>query len=301
MPVLPGDLFRDAETEAAQTTAIRPAVPIPDPATDPAATAAYKPDFLQSVSDQSPPSGPPRLSRPEPEVPALPEDLFRGPAASPPAAAAAAESGSFGFRQFGAPETAAIPLVQAAPDPGWSGPAGPGSPESDLLPSELPSAAPGPARDRTGLILLVILALLVAAAVIGGLLWWNAPSPTQPGAVRPATSRATAPTTGASTAPSASPATSAPASSVSPPASPGAFPPAGAKACTGAVAVNSTTSCPFAANVAAALPPIAEGAQVKVTASSPTTGQTYEMTCRRSGYVTCTGGDSAVVYIKVAP
>lgn len=78
-----------------------------------------------------------------------------------------------------------------------------------------------------------------------------------------------------------------------------AFPPAGATLCTGSttVAVNAATSCPFAINVAAAIPAGASGS-FTVTANSPATNKDYQMACVRGTYTVCTGGVNALVYVK---
>jgi hypothetical protein len=63
------------------------------------------------------------------------------------------------------------------------------------------------------------------------------------------------------------------------------------------VAVNSTTSCGFALNVAAAIPAGATGS-FTVTANSPATNKDYQMACVRGTYTVCTGGVNALVYVK---
>lgn len=62
-----------------------------------------------------------------------------------------------------------------------------------------------------------------------------------------------------------------------------------------------TTSCPFASNVRDAFVDHyrkTDQLSGTVEATSPTTGETYTMSCRDNGtYVTCTGGNNARVYI----
>lgn len=65
--------------------------------------------------------------------------------------------------------------------------------------------------------------------------------------------------------------------------------------CGGGVSVNSVTTCPFAANVAAAFYDSGPGT---VYATSPVTGQTYAMSCSAGVPTVCTGGNGAAVYIR---
>lgn len=77
-------------------------------------------------------------------------------------------------------------------------------------------------------------------------------------------------------------------------------PPAGSSPCPGTSGlwVNSVTSCPFAKNARSAYAE-AEGAN-RLQIYSPVTGVTYDMTCRGSSLVTCTGGNNAAVYFSSA-
>ena len=77
-------------------------------------------------------------------------------------------------------------------------------------------------------------------------------------------------------------------------------PPAGSSSCPGTSGlwVNSVTSCPFAKNTRSAYAE-AKGAH-RLQIYSPVTGVTYDMTCRGSGLVTCTGGNNAAVYFSSA-
>ena len=61
------------------------------------------------------------------------------------------------------------------------------------------------------------------------------------------------------------------------------------------------TSCEFAAEVADAVAGAdPDATEFTVHASSPVTGQDYEMACvRNSVLITCTGGVNATVWIKV--
>lgn len=65
--------------------------------------------------------------------------------------------------------------------------------------------------------------------------------------------------------------------------------------CGNNISVNSVTTCPFAANVAAAYYDSGPGT---VYATSPVTGRTYAMSCSAGVTTVCTGGDGAAVYIR---
>jgi hypothetical protein len=72
--------------------------------------------------------------------------------------------------------------------------------------------------------------------------------------------------------------------------------PAGATAgCGGAVFVGPDTSCPFARNVAKAYAGSVMAGNGTVTASSPVTGDSYQMNCTGGSPVVCRGGTNAVV------
>jgi len=78
----------------------------------------------------------------------------------------------------------------------------------------------------------------------------------------------------------------------------GGTPPSGGgsgASCGGGISVNSVTTCPFAANVAAAF---YENGPGTVYATSPVTGQTYAMSCSAGVPAVCTGGNGAAVYIR---
>lgn len=69
----------------------------------------------------------------------------------------------------------------------------------------------------------------------------------------------------------------------------------GQSSCGGGLSVGPNTSCAFAENVEAAYR--ANGGPGTFQVNSPTTGQTYSMTCNTSGgQVVCTGGNDASVY-----
>ncbi len=69
----------------------------------------------------------------------------------------------------------------------------------------------------------------------------------------------------------------------------------GDKNCGDGLWVSSTTSCPFAQNVRAKYFSVPEDS-VEIDVFSPTTGQTYTMSCvRTENRVTCRGGNNAVV------
>ncbi len=287
--MLPDGLFRDGD--------------LPGFDDDPGETATFEPDWETHVSAAS--GGRPSAWHwsDQNDPPPLPDDLFRSdppvvpppapvsPAATPepmprPAEMTAAES--FGFRQLGAAETG---VVSAIPAPVPYRP----TPQPD------PTAA-GP-RDRGLRGVMITLIGLVIVALIGGVVWLASSSPgsgtvARVASVTPAatsSSRQTPAPSDPSTVPTTAPVTPTPAvPSVS-------FPPAGAKTCRDGIAVRGSTSCDFAVNVAAAIPAtLAPGGTVVVRAFSPTTNQTYDMTCVRAAYVTCTGGTAATVYVRTA-
>src|SRR5664280_2144058 len=66
--------------------------------------------------------------------------------------------------------------------------------------------------------------------------------------------------------------------------------------CGNGVSVNSSTSCPFGLNVAAAFRS-GDGFSGYVSAYSPTTNTTYSMYCVEGHPIVCSGGNNAVVYI----
>lgn len=67
--------------------------------------------------------------------------------------------------------------------------------------------------------------------------------------------------------------------------------------CSSSVGAVGTTSCPFALQVAAAIPPGAQG-DYEVEAHSPVTGKDYTMKCKtQETYTVCTGGIAAEVHI----
>lgn len=79
---------------------------------------------------------------------------------------------------------------------------------------------------------------------------------------------------------------------------PSSAPPAGAGSgsdCGGGVRAGPNTSCAFALNVAAEYR--ATGGGTRISVHSPTTGQTYRMTCSTGSPNVCTGGNNASVYI----
>ena len=59
--------------------------------------------------------------------------------------------------------------------------------------------------------------------------------------------------------------------------------------------MNADTSCPFAQNVAHAYVSSLAYQNGTVTASSPVTGQTYQMQCTYGWPVSCKGGTNALV------
>ncbi len=179
----------------------------------------------------------------------------------------------------------------------------PGTPEADLLPSERTYAVPAPVGpSRANLSgargVMILLGVLVLILLMGVVLWFTGggtPNGSTPASSKPASSSASS--AKASGSASGSSSATAPKTPTGTPAD--AFPPAGSALCQGStsVAVNSTTSCEFANNVAAAIPPSASGTFV-VTATSPVTNKAYEMTCVKGTYTVCTGGNNAMVFVK---
>ena len=78
-------------------------------------------------------------------------------------------------------------------------------------------------------------------------------------------------------------------------AEPAPIKPPGTKTCDGRLAVGPHTSCAFAENVRSAYRRGGGGSRT-VTASSPVTGQRYEMSCTGGTPHRCTGGNGASVY-----
>ena len=73
--------------------------------------------------------------------------------------------------------------------------------------------------------------------------------------------------------------------------------PDGDTLCSSSVGAVGTTSCPFALEVANAIPAGAQG-DYEVQAYSPVTGKMYTMKCEtQESYTTCTGGIAAKVHI----
>ncbi len=232
----------------------------------------------------------------ENQVPAMPDDLFRDPQ---PQAADPDQTTVRAAGWGGAP---------GAPVPPWR-PLPAGTPEADLLPSErleqtafLPE--PPPRKRGAGFVVLAsLLTLVLVAGVVGVIVVIASTQPPR----RPQQSEPPPPSVSAVSSsarprtPSASPSASA-SDSASPSASSSeAFPPSGATLCTGSdsVAVGANTSCEFGANVAAGIPPGASGT-FQVTANSPVTGKDYVMSCTKTTYTVCTGGNNASVYVKGA-
>lgn len=183
-------------------------------------------------------------------------------------------------------------------------------------PHQATAAQPGGPRPSRGWGLPVVLAVLLVLAVAGGV--WvmrergqevttspsrtvsvpPQPSPSGRGST-PAASTAdpTSPDPTTPAPPPTSPSASTPGPTISSPSERAAFP-AGVRACSDAVGVNSTTSCGFAQNVFVAYRASSRQGTVRVTATSPVTKKSYEMTCESGPLTTCRGGNDAVVYIR---
>jgi hypothetical protein len=231
-------------------------------------------------------------------VPAIPDDLYRRSEEKP------ANPDDALYRSPGItdPEQTAVRPVPLPPAPSPSWGYRPGTPEADLLPSERPNTPlPPTSRPSRGNFsgsrgVIILLAVLVIAAIIGGVLWFTGGGSPTAGSGSKSPSAST-PASGSKASGTPSKAQSA---SVTPSAPPSdAFPPSGATLCTGSttVAVNAATSCPFALNVAAAIPAGASGT-FTVTANSPATNKDYQMACVRGTYTVCSGGSNALVYVK---
>lgn len=184
---------------------------------------------------------------------------------------------------------------------------------------------PAPKKPRTGAVIGVIIGILfvlaVAAAVLVWALGWfdRSGSSTQSTVVEVVTETAGVPGPGERDNPGAGLGEPQPPvgedepgaeSRPADPALPAAAAPANSAAINGRSAGNfdnaytgsSVTSAPFASAVAAAYRAHVESTGETngvVEAFSPVTGDTYTMNCRDNGsYVTCTGGNNAVVYIS---
>ena len=152
----------------------------------------------------------------------------------------------------------------------------------------------------------VLWAVIVGALFLGGLLTggWLLFAPnlddlvtTTPNLTPSPTTPAVSPTARPAS-PSPSPTTSTTATTAAPTSpAPAVFPPEGSSLCSATVYVGGSASCPFALNVAAAIPADATGT-FTVSASSPVTGQTYGLSCVRADFVTCTGGVNAIIYVQ---
>lgn len=258
----------------------------PDPATPKVAWDTMRPalpdDLFRSLEDEplvvehpGPRAGDEIYRRPDPAAPTDPDPTVVRPVPAP------------------------VPLARPAPRT-----YAPGTPEADLLPSERAYVVPAPVGpSRANLSgargVMILLGVLVLIAVMGGILWFS-------GGGTPSSSSGATTSKAVSSAASSgrsSGSASAPASATSPKSPTGtpadAFPPVGSNLCQGSttVAVNSTTSCEFATNVAGAIPSGASGTFV-VTATSPVTQKAYEMICVKGTYTVCTGGVNAMVFVK---
>ena len=72
--------------------------------------------------------------------------------------------------------------------------------------------------------------------------------------------------------------------------------PASPKSCGGGLSAGSNTTCTFAANVRAAYYELGGSGGMTVTAYSPATDRSYEMSCTGATTHVCRGGNSASVY-----
>lgn len=145
------------------------------------------------------------------------------------------------------------------------------------VPPERRGTAPAP-RKRSRALLIGLSTLAMAFVFVTGFVVANLGGTTNAGTVQSAP-------TGVSSAAS---------TSTTPPPLP-----TGAATCSGTDGVgrNTATSCDFAANVADAVRKSPESTPSQVTAYSPVTKKTYELTCTREEWVVCKGGNNAVVYV----
>lgn len=143
-----------------------------------------------------------------------------------------------------------------------------------------------------GAFLLGWLAQLLVLSVVASVIYLNHGRPASTGQIE-------APTTPSMSTHSPTP-TPTPTPSPTPSPTPVAFP-EGSTQCSDSVAVNSSTSCPFATNVESAFRAsgTTSGA-VEVSADSPVTHRNYTMSCTvaTGSVTTCTGGNNAVVYLR---
>lgn len=175
------------------------------------------------------------------------------------------------------------PAVVPAPPPASTPPqaftpasAPPRTPTPPSAPHRAPTPPSRPRRIGGIVVLIVVLAVAVAAAVAGVFALGGSGQQTQPTPTAAGATPTPTPTHARSTI---------------------ALPDGAAKACSPDVAVNSTTSCPFAQNVAAAVWAAGPMEPLRVRAHSPVTNRTYDLTCTRGEWIRCTGGTNAIVYV----
>lgn len=214
------------------------------------------------------------------------------------------------------------PGNEGFPPPGWGQPAPmpPGYPHQPGGPGQQQS--PPPKKPRTGAVVGVIIGILLIIVVAGGVLAWvlgwfersggsaqstvvevvtETAAPDPEGQPAPGGEPQEAPSEGAAPESAARPEyPDLPPAAVAANAAAGSGSSAGdfEKAYTG----SQVTSAPFAAEVAAVYRDHyhrTDELNGVIEARSPVTGETYSMSCRDNGsYVTCTGGNNAVVYIS---
>lgn len=203
---------------------------------------------------------------------------------------------------------------------GWGQP--PTGRPGDPGPQQPQQTPPPPKKPKTGAVVALIGGILLIIVVAGGVLAWalgwfersgtsarstvvevvtETAAPEPEGQLAPGGEPQEAPSEAAAPEPAARPEyPDLPAGAVAANAAAGSGSSAGdfEKAYTG----SQVTSAPFAAEVAAVYRDHYQRTgelNGVIEARSPVTGQTYSMSCRDNGsYVTCTGGNNAVVYIS---
>ena len=187
--------------------------------------------------------------------------------------------------------------------PAWQ-PGGPGGPSSG-------GTGRGPEHDRTRIALIGTLIGVALAVVVGAIMLFRptggqvtgTPSVASVSPTAQTTSEPTVtvtvtlpPTTAASAPPTTSPAPTTTSAAPTPSAQL-AWPPDGTSLCDDSTAVNQVTSCAFAGVMHNVWVTFGPGTYL---VDSPTTGQTYTMSCETAapGVGRCFGGNNALVYVR---
>jgi len=245
----------------------------------------------------------PKLASPPPPVRAVtPAVVVAETQLAPPTAPPPPPPGIQGWtpNQSIHPGMSTLPTIQGQPGAGWvtNNPAGSGfatggsyltpgfqfTPGMQMTPMPVAYVAPPP-KNRTPALVGAIIGLLVVLAGVVGYLVLGGSTATDHGSAVGKTEAAASPATQESQPPTQAAAPK--------------WPPDDATLCpgTGAVAVNSVTSCQFADNVADAFSRAGVGT---IQAYSPVTHQYYTMDCSavEASIITCTGGNNAQVWLR---